>query len=175
MKGRTCPKEVMCLTRSTVKTFHILFFTLFGRKSLIKFPHIFLSRSSDHLEFHGVLLDLVAAWVSRFEAERNLAVVSYTCTDGTLLLRTCPLISWTLVMIFFWWPISVTPSRWISLHDTHKHTHTQIWVVVIRGGQVNWTENKKKKKEWYDIMLMLRCSCSSNINLKEQCEGFTGS
>lgn len=68
---------------------------------------------------------------------RNLRCRSYTCTDGTLLLRTCALISCTLVMIFFWWPISVTPSLWMSLEmggGQDERVETSVW----SEGEMRW-------------------------------------
>lgn len=118
MKGRTCPKEVTC---SIAKTFHVLIFYLLKRKSRKVLRHLLLPFiCSSHS--HGVPPDLTIASVSRFQQpQKKPQWWSYTCTDGTLLLRTCALISWTLVMIFFWWPMSVTPSLWMSLN--HRHTY----------------------------------------------------
>lgn len=62
-------------------------------------------------------LNPVRSFKDLLEASEEGDLSGYTCTDGTLLLRTCALISWTLVMIFFWWPINVTPSLWMSLQD----------------------------------------------------------
>lgn len=128
MKGCICPKEVM-FTCSLVKTFHVLFFNLLRKKSC---KVLFFFHLSAHLISHGVTLDLVEALDSRFQQpQKKTRGGSYTCTDGTLLLRTCALISWTLVMIFFWWPMSVTPSLWMSLHHMHRYKYR---IKVIHDG-----------------------------------------
>lgn len=57
----------------------------------------------------------------------------YTCTEGTLLCSTCTLMSCTLVMIFFWWPIRVTPSLWMSLEtEWHKRVKPRLlWLQTL--------------------------------------------
>lgn len=54
-------------------------------------------------------------------------VCDYMCTDGTLWFSTWALITWTLVMIFFWWPINVTPNRCMSLE---KEMINWLWSIV---------------------------------------------
>lgn len=88
------------------------------KKSLVQFFRVeFFFSFPCQITFTSRLFleTLCATGVSASQPSGNLRRRSYTCTDGTLLLRTCALISCTLVMIFFWWPISVTPSLWMSL------------------------------------------------------------
>lgn len=68
MKGRTCPKEVM-FTCSIVKTFHVLFFSFLRKKScevLAYFLLLFIILNSTES-----LLDLIEAWVSRFQQKET--------------------------------------------------------------------------------------------------------
>lgn len=114
-----------CLQAPSLDPLHFSLFRLSRKKKSRKVPkHLLLPciYILFHLVPHGVPLDPVEAWVCRFQQEENLRGGSYTCTDGTLLLRTCTLITWTLVMIFFWWPISVTPSLWMSLCSRQMET-----------------------------------------------------